>query len=241
MALRRERRRLGVDFFAELTDRLVLLVADALDGGFEFVGDFRDRPTFAGQPEDSPLPLAEDFVRHLIKFFVHFVPRRFRALMAVGDFVGQAGELAGPLGPLLDGIDCPQEFLAVIVLLLQEARPLVRLDALQETNQNLLSTVLPTVGAQPGVAPADLAVARNIGDGISGWLGGLRFAAEGRARSADDDGRHQPPGTRRGKELLHGRAGLRQAEWTLTDYTDTRGCKSRRIGDGRKLLFAKGL
>ena len=55
----------------------------------------------------------------------------------------------GPLGPLLDGVDGPDEFLPLGTFEVgQHPVPFGRCDALEQAEENLLSAIAPTVGGK---------------------------------------------------------------------------------------------
>src|SRR6185437_13808928 len=124
---------------------LVLLVADAFDVGVQFRRDLGDHPAVGGEFQDAALAGAESFAGGAAHD-IAVVAKAAVVAAVIGHVRRQIDELPRSLGPLLHGVDRPDEFPAFARLIVfKNSLPLGGLDAFEQANEYLLGAVLPAV------------------------------------------------------------------------------------------------
>src|SRR5262249_19364092 len=178
---------------AQLPDRLVLLVADALGGHAHLLGDVLHRPALEAPLQDALLPRAEQLGGGVAHRRPLVGAAAVEAVAAVGHRPRQARVPAPrPLRPLLHRVDGPQELAPLRALLVaQDAVPGVRRDPFEQAAEHLLRAVGPGAGVEVGIPPARRAVAAQVAERLLADAGTGRHArgrADGRQGRAEHDG-----------------------------------------------------
>jgi hypothetical protein len=97
---------------------------------------------------------------------------------------GAGGPLAAALRPLLDRVDGAEELRVFLALGLEDAASLLGGHAFEKATEDLLGTVVPAIGAERRIAPADAAIAAEVGDSARAGVGDSTARAGWGARPA---------------------------------------------------------
>src|SRR5207244_1797261 len=100
----------------------------------------------------------------------------------------QRGPFPGPLGSLLDRVNGPNEFPALVAFQGKDFVPRRYWNPLHQPVKDLLGTIGPAIRVEPGVPPASCTVALNVRDGLGGTLGANGVYVGDRKRGAEHDG-----------------------------------------------------
>src|SRR5438270_6624023 len=116
--------RVPLEVVAQLLNRLVLLIADALRGDRERLRDIADRVAVANHVQNALLPRAEHPAGRELQRLALLAPLAIAAVARVGDRLAQTADTgAVALVPLLDRIDGPQELAPFVAVASQHLLP----------------------------------------------------------------------------------------------------------------------
>ncbi len=160
----------------QLPERLVLLVAHPIDGHLQGFGDFGNRPTSGPKLDDAILPLGQDGSAGGFEDFSQLEPRAIRLLRVKSRNVLLIKDLMplGSLNALANHVDGSNEF-ATLRRVVRQNEVEIKLAGsglAEKSAADFLGTVIPDAGIEPGVSPADGAVALDVADQVR--LGGVR-------------------------------------------------------------------
>jgi hypothetical protein len=143
---------------------LVLFVANALGGKLQFLGDFRNGPTFEAHLQDALLSWRKHIFGCLLDDFALVRQAALALKVAVGNAVEVMREFACPLMTLLDSVDRPNEFAAVIAVATQNLAPGFRRHSFQQSVKDLLRAIAPGIGRQASIPPTRRAIPAKVVD-----------------------------------------------------------------------------